>query len=147
MNNNEYKNLYDQLKKILKEYNLTWVVEQVNETIREGKIVNVEESFPRKSKTKTHRIKKENFSEKEKLFLLIDAFERIILDSSEIENELNEFLTEENRESILDPKLLFSEEDDEDYQVIFYTDSVKVRQQIAMELKNLLDMLRKEVNK
>ncbi len=146
MNNNEYKNLYYQLKKILNEYNLTWVVEQVNETIREGKIVNVEESLPRKSKTKTHRIKQENFSEKEKLFLLIDAFERIILDSSEIENELNEFLTEENRESILDPKILFSEEDDEDYQVIFYTDSVKVRQQIAMELKNLLDMLRKEVN-
>lgn len=147
MDNNEYKNLYDQLKKILSEYNLTWVVEQVNETIHEGKIVNVEESLPRKSKTKTHRIKQENFSEKEKLFLLIDAFERIILDSSEIENELNEFLTEENRESILDPKLLFSEEDDEDYQVIFYTDSVKLRQQIAMELKNLLDMLRKEVNK
>ncbi|WP_066425697.1 hypothetical protein [Anabaena sp. 4-3] len=148
MNTDEYENLYCQVEEIINYYELSWIIEQVNNSIREGKIVSIEEKLAKKNREKTPRIKREDYTAKEKVLLLLDAFERAVLNTIELEKEVGKFLTEEIRDSQLEPQIKFySEEEENIHEFIFDTDRINLRQQEAGELQNLLNHLRQELEK
>lgn len=148
MNADEYQNLYSQIEEIINYYQLGWIIEQVNNSIREGKIVSIEEKLAKKNREKTPRIKREDYTVKEKVLLLLDAFETAVVNTIELEKEIGNFLIEEISDSQLEPKIKFySEEEENIHQFIFSPETINLRQQETRELQNLLNDLRQELEK
>ncbi|MBN3885866.1 MAG: hypothetical protein V7K64_22990 [Nostoc sp.] len=148
MNANEYQNLYCQIEEIINYYKLGWIIEQVNNSIHEGKIVSIEDKLAKKNREKTPRIKREDYTAKEKVLLLLNAFETAVINTIELEKEVGEFLTEEISDPQLEPKIKFySEEEENSHQFIFSSDTINLRQQEAREIQNLLNQLHQELEK
>ncbi|MBD2296394.1 hypothetical protein H6G06_23645 [Anabaena sphaerica FACHB-251] len=145
----EYENLYFQIEEIIDYYKMGWVLQEVNDSIREGKIVSIEGRLEKTKQKKTPRIKREDYSAQEKLLILLEAFERAIINRVDLEKELGKFLIEEMSDSRLEAQILFSSDDEKEEvrKFIFPYESAKLRQQEAEELQNLLNSLRLEVQK
>ncbi|HLP89537.1 MAG TPA: hypothetical protein VK184_13220 [Nostocaceae cyanobacterium] len=142
----EYENLYLQIEDIINYYEMGWIIEEVNNSIREGKIVSIEGKLEKKKQEGNSRIKREDYSPKEKLLLLLDAFDRAITNKFELEKELGEFLTEEMNGLRLEPQIGFGS--DEEVKVHkFSSKTLELRQQEFQELQNLLNTLRQEIQK
>ncbi|MHC5893907.1 hypothetical protein [Nostoc sp.] len=117
-------------------------------SIYEGKIVSIEDKLAKKNREKTPRIKREDYTAKEKVLLLLNAFETAVVNTIELEKELGKFLTEEISDSQLEPQIKFcSEEEENSYQFIFSSETINLRQQEAREIQNLLNELRQELEK
>ncbi|AFY34612.1 hypothetical protein [Calothrix sp. PCC 7507] len=71
MNDDEYQNLYSQIEEIIIYYELDWIIKQVNISIHEGKIVSLEKKLAKNNREKTPRIKREDYTAKEKLLLYL----------------------------------------------------------------------------
>ena len=137
MNADECRETYQELEKILQEYNLDWVSQQVNETLREGK--TVEEP----SQSKSARTSTKDYTLPEQLLLLIDAVEQALVNTVEMEKEISEFLLKEQEQSDLMPVITFYSEDKREAKKFnFSSGQVALRQHEASELKRLLESLR-----
>ncbi|MEH1793457.1 MULTISPECIES: hypothetical protein [unclassified Nostoc] len=148
MNANEYQNLYSEIQGIINDYKLGWIIEQVNNSIYEGKIVSIEDRLAKKNREKTPRIKREDYTAKEKVLLLLNAFETAVVNTIELEKEVGRFLTEEISDSQLEPQIKFySEEEQNSHQFIFSSETINLRQQEVREIQNLLNELRQELEK
>ncbi len=131
---------YRELEQILKEFGLEWVTEQVAQTIREGKVIEDKDERDR-GVTKT-----EEYTVREQLILLINAVEQAVVNTVEIENEIKNFLAQEEAEAKLRPEILFIPPDEkrEDF-FKFSPRSVAQRKGEASKLKDYLNILRSEV--
>ena len=128
----ECASAYQELVEILRELNLGWLVERVETTIQRGKALFKEtngESYPYF----------EPYSQREQLFLLIDALEKALIETVAMEEEIAKSLSAKNRE----PKVVWA--DDSGKTIHDYRPEViSVRKQNADVLKGLLEELRRD---
>ncbi len=132
MNEQECAVAYQELVEILNQFRLGWLVERVTDVIKRGKTVFVQD----KSQQPSH-LKVEPLTNREQLFLLIDAVERALVETAAMEVEISDFLREEN----LEPKIITSDGQQEkihDYR----PEIVYPRKENADILKELLEELR-----
>jgi archaellum biogenesis ATPase FlaH len=154
MNEQECLEIYNELKNLLYENSLEWVIEQVEETFRAGKIVEYSTAKSREinkinknSRSKELRMMRENYSVKEQLLILIDAIENIAVNPLDIKTEINNFINEEkemnNIEDEEDIKFL-SVEEEQDPRIFYFEDADFLASE-ANELRTFLQNLRNEV--
>ncbi|MGB3535756.1 MAG: hypothetical protein WBA13_19840 [Microcoleaceae cyanobacterium] len=133
--------VYDQLLDILKEFNLDWVIEQVNDIISEGKVL--EQTV---SGRKSPDLKLAYFSPKEQLLLLISAIEQVGLNTVEFEGKIQAALAHEMKVSQLQPEICFTYPlEKQEKKIKFIPESLSVRQAHAQQLQALLNQLKQEI--
>lgn len=144
MNQLTFTNTYRELESILNDFELGWVAEQVAQTIREGKEIEDKES---KGATRT-----EEYSDKEKLLLLIEALERAVVQTNEIQNAVTNFFDQKEGDFKIRSIKFYREDDktgNEDvFKFDFFSDKEQAMQQKIQankELKIYLNDLRTEV--
>lgn len=154
MNEQECLEIYNELKNLLYENSLEWVIEQVEETFRSGKIVEYSISKSREmnrinkgSRSKELRMMRENYSLKEQLIILINAFENILVNPLDIKTELNIFLAEEREINEIEDEveLEFLSVEEEQNSRIFYFEDVDFIASEANDIRTFLQNLRNEV--
>lgn len=134
MNELECAVAYQELVEILNEFRLGWLVERVADVIKKGKTVTLQSYGQQPS-----RLEVEPLTNREQLFLLIDAIERALVETAAMEVEISDFLREQN----LEPKIITSDGKQEtvhDYR----PEIVYPRKENADVLKKLLEELRRD---
>ena len=137
MNELECADAYQELVEILNEFRLGWLVERVADVIKRGKTVSVQSNSQQPS-----RLEVEPLTNREQLFLLIDAIKRVLVEPAAMEVELSDFLREQN----LEQKITTSDGKQEtvhDYR----PEVVYPRKEKADVLKELLEELRRDALK
>ncbi|MFB2917085.1 MULTISPECIES: hypothetical protein [Aerosakkonema] len=134
MNEQECATAYQELASMLKELGMGWLVEKVELTIQRGENVAVS-----KNSQPYYRLENEPLKHREKLFLLIDAIERALVETTAMEVEISDFLISEK----LEPKIITS---DGNYATIddYRPEVVYAKKQKADALKALLEELRRD---
>lgn len=135
MNEQECTVAYQELVEIINEHNLGWLVQRVHEAIERGKEVFVQNNYQ-----KTPVLETKPYTEREKLFLLIDAIERTLVETAAIEVEISNFLIQEK----LEPKITTSN-GKRDIVHDYRPEVVYPRKENADILKQLLEELRQDV--
>ena len=138
MDERECAIVYKQLVEILNEFRLGWIAEQVEVAIRTGKSIE-EESSKKELTTRT-----EAYTAQEQLLLLIDAAEHAVVDTTEIEGELNDFLKQERERLNTRLEMVFLSEQENVATLKISSDSLAERRKASAELRQLLNELRKE---
>ncbi len=134
MNEQECAVAYQELVEILNQFQLGWLVEKVADVIKRGKKVLVQDNGQKAS-----HLEVEPLTNREQLFLLIDAIERALVETAAMEVEISDFLREQNLES----KIITS--DGKQETVHDYRRSVVYpRKENADALKELLEELRQD---
>lgn len=129
---------YQDLVKILNKIGLKWVTQQVSETILAGK--TIEDIQPRRMYP---ALKIEDYTDAEKILLLIDALEQVVVNTAEIEAEITTFLGNLQTEFNINPELIFYEADEiEENAFKFMPESGGSRLKPATQLQRLLDRCR-----
>ncbi|MDY6803260.1 MAG: hypothetical protein SXA11_05565 [Cyanobacteriota bacterium] len=132
MTQQECASAYQELVEILRELNLGWLVERVETTLLRGKALFKEtngKSYPYF----------EPYSQREQLFLLIDAVEKALIETVAMEEEIAKSLRAEN----MAPKVVWA--DDSGKSIHDYRpEIISVKKQNADVLKGLLEELRRD---
>ncbi|CAC5345680.1 MULTISPECIES: hypothetical protein [Planktothrix] len=133
--------IYQALVEMLNSIKLGWVTEQVADVISAGK--TTEELV---SGRKSPNLKLNYYSPQEQLLLLINAIEKSVINTGEIETEILDIFRHETQNSDLKPELRFTSSVDRKGTMFKYSiESVNSRQQHRQELKKLLEQLRQEI--
>jgi hypothetical protein len=107
----ECQQTYQELVAMLQDLQLGWVVEKVEEQTQWGKMADTKSvDVPAQTASQAVLTKPETYTEQEQLLLLIDAVERLVVGSIEIEGALVDFLVEET-ERLQSPITLSFESD------------------------------------
>lgn len=125
---------YLELVEMLNEVGLNWLVERVADTIKRGKTVVVRDNGQQYS-----RLEIEPYTNRDQLFLLIDAIERALVETAAMEVEISESL----REQHLEPKIIRSDGKTETVHDL-RPEVVYPRKENADALKELLEELRRD---
>jgi hypothetical protein len=161
MNNEDYNIIFSALSEVLRQKEMHWVLDQVNEQIRLGKTESKEIS-PRDEDHRQNILldvsarprtirgrarKKEEFlvtteyTPKERLLLLIDAIEQAVVNTNRMVHDTLEFT---HAEFNIDEITFYSEE--EQKLKTFQTGEFEINARQIMHLKDLLEKLRSQVN-
>ena len=153
MNEQECLEIYNELKNLLYKKRLEWVIEQVEETFRAGKIVEYSTAKYREinrinksSRSKELRMMRENYSLREQLLILINALENVLVNSLDIKRELSIFLAEEKEINKIEDEaeLKFLSVEEESPRIFHFEDADFIASE-ANELRIFLQDLRNEV--
>lgn len=130
--------IYQNLVECLNSQGLKWVNQQVSETILAGK--TIEDIVPRRMYP---ALKIEDYIDSERVLLLIDALEKVVIHTTEIEAEIKTFLAEIQTEFGLEPALIFYEADETEGNAFKFTgDGVETRIKPAIQLQKFLERCR-----
>jgi hypothetical protein len=141
MNPEDCLAVYQALVEMLNPLKLGWVAEQVADVISAGK--TTEELV---SGRKSPDLKLNYYTPQEQLFLLINAIEKSVINTGEIETEIMDIFGHESQNSDLKPELRFTSSVDGKGKLFKYSmESVNSRQQHGQELKKMLEQLRQEM--
>lgn len=141
MNQEDCLAVYQELVEILNALKLGWVTEQVADVISAGK--TTEELV---SGRKSPDLKLNYYTPQEQLLLLINAIEKSVIHSGEIETEILDIFRHEAQNSDLKTELRFTSSVDGKGKWFKYSmEAVNSRQQHGQELKKLLEKLRQEM--
>ena len=141
MNQEDCLAVYQALVEMLNPLKLGWVTEQVADVISAGK--TTEELV---SGRKSPNLKLNYYSPQEQLLLLINAIEKSVINTGEIETEILDIFRHEAQNCDLKPELRFTSSVDGEGKLFKYSiESVNSRQQHRQELKKLLEKLRQEI--
>jgi len=141
MNQEDCLAVYQALVEMLNSIKLGWVTEEVADVISAGK--TTEELV---SGRKSPNLKLNYYSPQEQLLLLINAIEKSVINTEEIETEILDIFRHETQNSDLKPELRFTSSVDGKGTMFKYSiESVNSRQQHRQELKKLLEQLRQEI--
>lgn len=145
MTDEECREVYRQLVAMLNESQMNWVVEEVNEVVRAGEIIDkqVENSYRRRSSSREFITTKE-YTSQEALLLLIDAIDSVVVQTAFIEKEVTNFFRREGEEFNISPEVRFVSEEDSEPRVFTYSSAIDRAQQ-ALILERLIDQLRAEL--
>lgn len=133
--------VYEQLIEILQDLNIGWVVEQIEEVISSGKII--EETILGR---KTPDLKFTYFTPEEQLLLLIAGIEQVVLNTLDFETKIQASLEHEIKISQLKPELCFTSAFDKKGKTMkFIPESLNLRQTHRQKLQILLNQLKQEV--
>lgn len=161
MDDKDYNDIFSALADVLRQKEMLWVLDQVNEQIRLGKTESKEISpqdedyrqstlldiGPRPKTTRGRARKKEEFlvtteyTPKEKLLLLIDAIEQAVVNTNRMVHDTLEFTHEE---FTIDEITFYSEENQKSK--TFSTSEFEEKDREIAYLKGLLEKLRNQVN-
>jgi len=145
MTEQEYQQVYQELAALLQDLRLGWVVEQVEANIQAGEMP--EESLAAQSEASTVQavlVKPEISMAQIQLLQLIDAVERVVIGSLEIEGALVDFLAEESKR-LRSPMTLSFES--EPVPLLTSSDArLEERQSPIAQLKEILQALRQEAS-
>ncbi len=150
------------LARILNEKDLGWVVNQVNDEIRFGKVgsgefLAVKEERRNESiqtsffeSREDYKIKKKEkfnvivpYTEKEKLKLLIEAIKRLVIDTTEMENHIMDFFTQPNGKN--EVTLIFYSENGVPEPLVLVKNETQEKNGNIDELRKFLDELSEEI--
>lgn len=167
------KEVYQQLVDMLRDRNIfndrqmDWVVEEVNQVIRAGEIIDApSESSSRRASTEVTIIREyinipsessprrasreaittRKYTPQQTLLLLIDAIESVVVHAAFIEREVTRFFQREGEEFNIAPEVTFMEEEENSQQTVFSYASAMDRAEQATHLQTLLNQLRSEVS-
>ena len=162
LENSEIQSIIKVLRETLISLELTWIVEQVNETISQGKTVSrtfkdlevdeelfyleKQQSFPRNKK---EIVVSEEYTDLEQLEIIIEGIERAVIDSFYIEKELIKSMKAELLEAAEfgvrdDFKIQFSSELDDSEEFNISSSDLDKRENSITKLYILLIELKKE---
>lgn len=149
MTDQECREVYRQLvamlndRELLDDRQINWVVEEVNEVIRAGEIIDEAVENSSKRSSRGFRTTRE-YTPQEALLLLIDAINSVVIQTAFIEKEVTSFFRREGEEFNIPPDIRFVSE--ENLQPIVFTYSSAIdRVEQARVLEGLLRQLRLEV--
>lgn len=167
------KEVYQQLVDMLRDRNIfndrqmDWVVEEVNQVIRAGEIIDApSESSSRRASTEVTIIREyinipsessprrasreaittRKYTPQQTLLLLIDAIESVVVHAAFIERDVTRFFQREGEEFNIAPEVTFMEEEENSQQTVFSYASAMDRAEQATHLQTLLNQLRSEVS-
>lgn len=141
MNEQDCSAVYNALIEMLSSIKLGWVTEQVADVISAGK--TIEELV---SGRKSPDLKLNYYTPQEQLLLLINAIEKSVINTAEIETEIMDIFSHEAPNSDLKPELRFTSSVDGKGKLFKYSvESVNSRQEQTQKLKILLEQLRQEI--
>jgi len=141
MNQEDCLAVYQALVEMLNSIKLGWVTEQVADVISAGK--TTEELV---SGRKSPDLKLNYYTPQEQLFLLINAIEKSVINTGEIETEIMDIFRHETQNSDLKPELRFTSSMEGQGTLFKYSiESVNSRKEHRQELKKLLEQLRQEM--
>lgn len=163
MNENDATEYYNAFVGMLNRKNADWVVQQVAEEVRFGKITSGEFSiskidgvhdsyqntlFERRGEYRISKKEKLNqivpFTPQEKLILLIRAIRRLVIDTSNIQRHVINFAETETKGTNIKPDIRFySEEVNEDTFSLIESRS-QINQEAVIKLEGLLAQLESE---
>jgi hypothetical protein len=163
MNENDATEYYNAFVEMLNRKNADWVVQQVAEEVRFGKITSGEFSiskidgahdsyqnalFERRGDYRISKKEKLNqivpFTPQEKLVLLIKAIRRLVIDTSNIQGHVINFAEKETKGTNIKPDIRFySEEVNEDTFSLIASKS-QINQEAVVKLEGLLSQLESE---
>jgi hypothetical protein len=148
MTEQECQQVYQELATLLQDLNLGGVVEQVEARVQAGKLEDRESLADRALQTEIGSAqavltKPATYTAQERLLLLIDTVERIVVDTTEIKGALVEFLTEESTR-LQAPVTLSFEADRSPLLTESDAQGLEERRQAIGELRQLLQTLRQE---
>jgi hypothetical protein len=139
----ECQQTYQELVAMLQDLQLGWVVEKVEEQIPRGKMADPESmDVPAQTTSQAVLTKPETYTEQEQLLLLIDAVERLVVGSIEIEGALVDFLVEETER--LQSPITLSFESDSVPALTPEDEGLEARRPAIAELRQILQALRQE---
>jgi hypothetical protein len=139
----ECQQTYQELVAMLQDLQLGWVVEKVEEQIQRGKMADTEPmDVPAQTTSQAVLTKPETYTEQEQLLLLINAVERLVVGSIEIEGALVDFLVEETER--LQSPITLSFESDSVPALTPEGEGLEARRPAVAELKRILQVLRQE---
>jgi hypothetical protein len=152
MTDSECREVYQQLVAMLSDpqmlngRQMDWVVEEVNQVIRAGEVIDeVSENSSRRS-SREFRTTRE-YTSQETLLLLIDAIESVIVQTAFIEKEVTNFFQGEGEEFNISSEVRFISEEEDSQPTIFTYSSAIDRTEQALALQELLIQLRDEVRR
>lgn len=164
-----YQQLVDMLRdrNIFNDRQMDWVVEEVDQVIRAGEIIDApSESSSRRASTEVTIIREyinipsessprrasreaittRKYTPQQTLLLLIDAIESVVVHAAFIEREVTRFFQREGEEFNIAPEVTFMEEEENSQQTVFSYASAMDRAEQATHLQTLLNQLRSEVS-
>lgn len=167
------REVYQQLVGMLRDRNIfndrqmDWVVEEVDQVIRAGEIIDApSESSSRRASTEVTIIREyinipsessprrasreaittRKYTPQQTLLLLIDAIESVVVHAAFIERDVTRFFQREGEEFNIAPEVTFMEEEENSQQTVFSYASAMDRAEQATHLQTLLTQLRSEVS-
>lgn len=167
------REVYQQLVNMLSDRNIfndrqmDWVVEEVDQVIRAGEIIDApSESSSRRASTEVTIIREyinipsessprrasreaittRKYTPQQTLLLLVDAIESVVVHAAFIEREVTKFFQREGEEFNIAPEVTFMEEEENSQQTVFSYASAMDRAEQATHLQTLLNQLRSEVS-
>ena len=164
-----YQQLIDMLRdrNIFNDRQMDWVVEEVDQVIRAGEIIDApSESSSRRASTEVTIIREyinipsessprrasreaittRKYTPQQTLLLLIDAIESVVVHAAFIERDVTRFFQREGEEFNIAPEVTFMEEEENSQQTVFSYASAMDRAEQATHLQTLLNQLRSEVS-
>ena len=163
MNDNDATEYYNALVEILNQKNAGWVVQQVAEEVRFGKITSGEFSitkvdkfhdpyqttlFERRGDYRISKKEKLNqilpFTLQEKLLVLIKAIRRLVIDTSDIRRHLTNFAEMETRETSTKPDIRFYSEEVNEVTISLSESKSQDNYDAVVKLNDLLATLESE---
>lgn len=164
-----YQQLVDMLRdrNIFNDRQMDWVVEEVDQVIRAGEIIDApSESSSRRASTEVTIIREyinipsessprrasreaittRKYTPQQTLLLLIDAIESVVVHAAFIERDVTRFFQREGEEFNIAPEVTFMEEEENSQQTVFSYASAMDRAEQATHLQTLLNQLRSEVS-
>ena len=164
-----YQQLVDMLRdrNIFNDRQMDWVVEEVDQVIRAGEIIDApSESSSRRASTEVTIIREyinipsessprrasreaittRKYTPQQTLLLLIDAIESVVVHAALIERDVTRFFQREGEEFNIAPEVTFMEEEENSQQTVFSYASAMDRAEQATHLQTLLNQLRSEVS-
>jgi hypothetical protein len=139
----ECQQTYQELVAMLQDLQLGWVVEKTEAQVQQGKMADTEAlDVPAQTASQAVLTKPETYTEQEQLLLLIDAVERLVVGSIEIEGALVDFLVEETER--LQSPITLSFESDSVPALTPEDEGLEARRPAIAELRQILQALRQE---
>jgi hypothetical protein len=143
MTEQEYQQVYQELATMLYDLQLGWIAEQVETKIYSGEISEEDLAVQLEAATTQAVLVKSEISVAQaKLLYLIDAVEKLVISSLEIEGVLVDFLVEQSTRSCSPTTLSF---ESENAPLLTSSDAgLEQRQDEIAQLRELLQALRQE---
>lgn len=165
--------IFEKLSQTLQDHQLSWVLEQIDEQIAQGKTEKIKiqiykevlqdaekeqrslfhglQTVSRKLKpsTKQERVVIVEYTPQERLLLLIDAIENVIVQTAEMEHQVTGFFNIDalgiTRREKKPDIILYSELPDDTESVVFSRRSAQKSVVYANKMKPILEKLRKSI--
>jgi hypothetical protein len=145
MTNENCREVFRQLVSMLNDREMNWVVDEANEVLRAGKLIDEPIGNSSGKSSREFRTTRE-YTSQEALLILIDSIESVVVHTAFIEEEVTNFFRKEGERFKISPEVRFLSEEESEPTIFSYDSSI-YRAEQATQLERLLEQLRSEVSR